>query len=139
MARLVTYECDECGCEVTVKEMPETQLRPIYCCGMEVEEISAAKKKAVKTTKRQLKRRLQRRKRRFQRKRRDNANSRCAQPVILMTLRYAHHAKGMTKRISWAKPVLPLIIWETADSNASAVKFFSFVKTGKEAKHNANV
>ncbi|MBI1812127.1 MAG: hypothetical protein HY035_09335 [Nitrospirae bacterium] len=51
MARFIRYECDECGCEVTVREMPETQLRPIYCCGVEVEEISTAKQKAVKTKK----------------------------------------------------------------------------------------
>ena len=122
MARLVTYECDECGCEVTVKEMPETQLRPIYCCGVEVEEVSIAKKKAVKTTKKTAKKKVAKKKKTVSKKKRDNANSRCAQPVILMTLRYARHAKGMTRRISLAKPILPLIIWETADSDASAVK-----------------
>ena len=62
MARLITYECDECGCEVTVKEMPETQLRPIYCCGVEVEEISTAKKKAVKTTKKTAKKKVAKKK-----------------------------------------------------------------------------
>ena len=52
MARMVTYECDECGCEIVVTEMPETELNPIYCCGMEVTEVSSAAgkpgKKAVK-------------------------------------------------------------------------------------------
>jgi len=62
MARLITYECDECGCEVTVKEMPDTQLRPIYCCGMEVEEISTAKKKAVKTKKTAAKKKVAKKK-----------------------------------------------------------------------------
>jgi len=45
MARLVTYECDECGCEVTVREMPQTQLGPIYCCGAEMETVEAKPKK----------------------------------------------------------------------------------------------
>lgn len=62
MARLIMYECDECGCEVTVKEMPETQLRPIYCCGVEVEEISTAKKKAVKTKKKAAKKKVAKKK-----------------------------------------------------------------------------
>lgn len=52
MARMVTYECNECGCEIVVTEMPDTQLTPIYCCGMEVTEVSSAAgkpgKKAVK-------------------------------------------------------------------------------------------
>jgi hypothetical protein len=62
MARLIMYECNECGCEVTVKEMPETQLRPIYCCGVEVEEISTAKKKAVKTKKKATKKKAAKKK-----------------------------------------------------------------------------
>jgi hypothetical protein len=48
MARMVTYECDECGCEIVVTEMPETELNPIYCCGMEVTEVFSAPKKPVK-------------------------------------------------------------------------------------------
>ncbi|MBI4691584.1 MAG: hypothetical protein HY754_15170 [Nitrospirae bacterium] len=44
MAKVVTYECDQCGCEIVVTEMPETQLSPIYCCGVEMEETSASKK-----------------------------------------------------------------------------------------------
>ncbi len=52
MAKMVTYECDECGCEIVVTEMPETELNPIYCCGMEVTEVSSVAgkpgKKAVK-------------------------------------------------------------------------------------------
>ena len=64
MARLVTYECDECGCEITVKEMPETQLLPIYCCGVEVEELSTAKKKAVKIKKKATKKKVAKKKKR---------------------------------------------------------------------------
>jgi len=57
MARMVTYECDECGCEIVVTEMPETELNPIYCCGMEVTEISsAAAKPAQKAVKKTTKR-----------------------------------------------------------------------------------
>jgi hypothetical protein len=55
MARMVTYECDECGCEIVVTEMPDTRLTPIYCCGMEVTEVSSAarksREKAVKVKK----------------------------------------------------------------------------------------
>lgn len=46
MAKIVTYECDQCGCEVVVSEMPETELSPLCCCGAEMEEVSSAKKKA---------------------------------------------------------------------------------------------
>jgi hypothetical protein len=51
MAKVVTYECDQCGCEVVVKSAPETEMMPIYCCGMEVTEVSPAKKKAAKPKK----------------------------------------------------------------------------------------
>jgi hypothetical protein len=58
MAKIVTYECDQCGCEVVVTSTPETDLMPIYCCGLEVTEVSAggkaataAKKKAKKPAK----------------------------------------------------------------------------------------
>ena len=50
MAKVITYECDQCGCEVVVTSTPETDMMPIYCCGMEVEEVSSAGKKAVKKT-----------------------------------------------------------------------------------------
>lgn len=50
MARMVTYECDECGCEIVITEMPETELAPIYCCGMEVSEVSSAAGKPGKKT-----------------------------------------------------------------------------------------
>jgi len=46
MARVVTYECEQCGTEVVVTENLETDLRPIYCCGIEVTEISAEEEKS---------------------------------------------------------------------------------------------
>lgn len=52
MAKVITYECKECGCEIVVSGTPESHLRPIYCCGTEVAKISPASKKAyAKTTK----------------------------------------------------------------------------------------
>lgn len=37
MARIVTYECTQCGSEVVVTESLGTQLSPIYCCGIELQ------------------------------------------------------------------------------------------------------
>lgn len=58
MGRVITYECDQCGCEVVVTETPDTIMSPIYCCGNVVKEVSpqkaaqpkkkASAKKAVK-------------------------------------------------------------------------------------------
>jgi hypothetical protein len=48
MARVVTYECDECGCEIVVTEAADTELNPIYCCGMEITEVSSAPRKPAK-------------------------------------------------------------------------------------------
>ena len=45
MARIVTYECEQCGSEIIVTETGETQLSPIYCCGISVTEVSAVGKK----------------------------------------------------------------------------------------------
>lgn len=42
--RIVTYECEECGTEVVVTETGGTSLMPIYCCGLEVTEISSVPK-----------------------------------------------------------------------------------------------
>ena len=56
MSKVITYECDTCGCEVTVTEATDTQLSPLYCCGAELQEVSCVekpagqKKKAVKKT-----------------------------------------------------------------------------------------
>lgn len=44
-ATIVTYECQRCGTEVVVSEAFGAQLSPIYCCGMEVTEISSIEKK----------------------------------------------------------------------------------------------
>ncbi len=59
-ARVVTYECKQCGSEIVVTERGETLLAPIYCCGTAVTEITSVerrqtkpkKKTAKKTTKR---------------------------------------------------------------------------------------
>ena len=39
--RIVTYECEECGTEVVVTETGGTSLMPIYCCGLEITEVSS--------------------------------------------------------------------------------------------------
>jgi len=51
MEKVVTYECNQCGCEVVVTETPETELSPIYCCGLEVTEASGVGKKPSKASK----------------------------------------------------------------------------------------
>lgn len=55
MARIITYECTQCGSEVVVTESLESRLSPIYCCGMEVAEISAMEKKPAKARKKTAK------------------------------------------------------------------------------------
>jgi hypothetical protein len=69
MTKIVTYECDQCGCEVVVTSTPQTDLMPIYCCGLEVQEVApvrkkapAAKKKAKKTAKKVVKKPVARKK-----------------------------------------------------------------------------
>jgi hypothetical protein len=56
MAKVITYECKECGCEIVVSGSHETHLRPIYCCGVEVAKISPASKGTVakKTTEKKV-------------------------------------------------------------------------------------
>ena len=54
-AVVVTYECEQCGTEVVVTETGETMLSPIYCCGMEVTEISSVEKKPVRPQKKAVK------------------------------------------------------------------------------------
>ncbi len=46
MGKVITYECDQCGCEVVVSETPDTEMGPIYCCGDEVKMVSAQEKTA---------------------------------------------------------------------------------------------
>ena len=55
MARVITYECNECGCAITVSRTPDTELEPIYCCGMEVAEVRSAAKKPAKKVKKAIK------------------------------------------------------------------------------------
>jgi hypothetical protein len=50
-ARVITYECEECGSEIVVTPTGETVLSPIYCCGIEVAEISSLEKKPSKPAK----------------------------------------------------------------------------------------
>jgi hypothetical protein len=51
MARIITYECEQCGSEIIVTETGETQLSPIYCCSMVVTEVSSVEKKQTKPKK----------------------------------------------------------------------------------------
>ena len=45
-ATVLTYECTRCGSEIVVTGMPETELSPIYCCGMEVAEVVSSEQTA---------------------------------------------------------------------------------------------
>jgi hypothetical protein len=45
MARITKYECKECGTRLIITESLESNLSPIFCCGIEVASISAAAKK----------------------------------------------------------------------------------------------
>jgi hypothetical protein len=47
-AIVVTYECKQCGSEIVVTSTGEPRLSPIYCCGMEVSEVSFVEKKPKK-------------------------------------------------------------------------------------------
>ena len=55
MARIITYECEQCGSEIVVTESLGTQLSPIYCCGIGVTEVSVAQKKFAKPKKKAMK------------------------------------------------------------------------------------
>jgi hypothetical protein len=54
MARIITYECNRCGSEIVVTEGLGSFVSPIYCCELQVVEVSKVeakpktKKKAVK-------------------------------------------------------------------------------------------
>lgn len=54
-AVVVNYECEQCGSEVIVTRTGETMLSPIYCCGMQVTEVSSVEKKPVKPKKKAVK------------------------------------------------------------------------------------
>lgn len=47
IARVITYECKECGSEIVVTETGETLLSPIYCCSVAVIETSSVEKKQI--------------------------------------------------------------------------------------------
>lgn len=54
-ATIITYECEECGSEIVVTPTGETQMSPIYCCGVEVLEVETSPKKAAAPGKKTLK------------------------------------------------------------------------------------
>ncbi len=51
MARIVTFECEQCGSEIVVTATGETRLSPIYCCNIEVTEVSSVQQKQAKPKK----------------------------------------------------------------------------------------
>jgi hypothetical protein len=53
--RIVTYECEQCGSGIVVTSTGEGELSPVYCCGIEVTEISATGKNAVRPKKKAAK------------------------------------------------------------------------------------
>jgi Desulfoferrodoxin, N-terminal domain len=54
--KTVTYECEQCGSEIVVTSTGEGELSPIYCCGIEVMQITPpAGKKAVSPRKEAVK------------------------------------------------------------------------------------
>ena len=55
MPRVITYECTQCGSEIVVTESLESELSPIYCCGIEVAEIAAKEKKTARPKKKAVK------------------------------------------------------------------------------------
>jgi len=44
--RIITYECEECGSEIIVTPEEGMQLSPIYCCNVQVTEISTGPEEA---------------------------------------------------------------------------------------------
>ncbi len=55
MARIITYECEQCGSEIIVTATGETQLSPIYCCNVAVTEVSSVEKKQANPQKKAAK------------------------------------------------------------------------------------
>ena len=62
MATITTLKCEQCGTRLVVTENMESHLSPIYCCGLEVEEISSAEKKSVKPKKKTAKKKVSKKK-----------------------------------------------------------------------------
>ena len=54
-ATIVTYECNRCGTEIVVSPAAGAQLSPIYCCGIEVTEVSSVEKSPLKAKKKAVK------------------------------------------------------------------------------------
>lgn len=54
-AKVVTYECEQCGAEIVVTETGETALAPIYCCRAEVIEATSVGRKQSKPKKKTAK------------------------------------------------------------------------------------
>jgi hypothetical protein len=59
---VVNYECELCGTEVVVTSEGESRLSPIYCCGVEVTEVSSAEKKSRKSERKAAKKKATRKK-----------------------------------------------------------------------------
>jgi hypothetical protein len=53
--KAVTYECEKCGSEIVVTSTGDGELSPIYCCGIEVTEITIPGGKSVSPKKKQSK------------------------------------------------------------------------------------
>lgn len=51
MAKIITYECAQCGSEVVVTEAAGARMSPIYCCGISVIKTRPGKKSPAKTKK----------------------------------------------------------------------------------------
>jgi hypothetical protein len=53
--KTITYECEKCGSEIVVTSTGEGEISPIYCCGIEVKEVTMPGKKSVSPKKKQAK------------------------------------------------------------------------------------
>jgi uncharacterized Zn finger protein len=53
--REVTYECEQCGSEIVVKETGKNELAPIYCCGAEIRESRSTERKRARPKKKTAK------------------------------------------------------------------------------------
>ncbi len=54
-ARTITYECEQCGSDIIVTSTGEGQLSPIYCCGVQVTEITTAATSSARQKKQKTK------------------------------------------------------------------------------------
>ncbi len=58
MARIIKYKCSQCGSRIVLTEELESRLSPVYCCGLEVKEISSEEKKPAKPRKKASKKKV---------------------------------------------------------------------------------